>query len=80
MKLSELPDDTNMLAHKLRLPDDVFKKMKAYAGAEREMYPAGPTHGAFFMSPDPLDAKSRRLYPLPEYMDPLLLLEWEVVQ
>lgn len=44
------------------------------------MWIGGHLMGDFFMTPDPPDEKSRRLYPMPELVEPSHLLECEVVE
>lgn len=82
MLVKELPEGTNLTEIKVILPDDVLEKYKAYCGGEKEMYIAGSMMGDFFLSPNPkTDGKGeRRLYPMPETIDPSDILEWEVVK
>ena len=81
MKLSSLPEDTNVQTFKLKLPEDALAKFKAFAGGEPEMYVVGPVMGwGCMMSPEPPDHKGkRRLFPVPEDIHPKEILEWEVV-
>lgn len=78
MKVSELPENTNLTKVKVRLPKDVLKKYKEYAGGEKEMYIVGSMMGDFFLSPT--IKKERRLYPMPLGVIPEDILNWEVVE
>lgn len=80
MKVKELPENTNLTKIKVKLPDDVLKQYKEYAGGESEMYIVGATMGDFFLSPNAPGTKSRRLYPMPIGINPSDILEWEVIQ
>ena len=85
MKVSELPENTNLTLVKVRLPDDVYREFQNYAGGEREMYIAGSIMMEFFMSPHAKDhvdengSSYRQLYPLPSRYTPKHILDWEVV-
>lgn len=84
MKVSELPEDTNLTLVKVRLPDDVYQEFQKYAGGEKEMYIAGGVMMEFFMSPhskDHIDENGesyRQLYLLPPQYTPSQILDWEV--
>jgi len=81
MKVSELPEDTNLRDIKVELPDDVLEQYQEYCGGEKQMYVVGSMMGDFFLSPDPYnDGKGkRRLYPMPLAVIPQHILGWEVV-
>ena len=81
MRLRDLPPDTNAQLFKLKLPARALKAFKAYAGGEPAMYPVGCVMGYdFMMSPEPVGAKERRLYPLPPSVRQQALLGWRVVE
>jgi len=79
MFVKDLSDSINLTKVKVRLPEEVIKKYRAYYGGEPEMWIAGGFMGDFFLSPDPPGVKPRRLYPMPENVKPSDLLDWEVV-
>jgi hypothetical protein len=80
MKVSELPENTNLTEVKVKLPSEVLKDFKNYMGGEQEMYIIGFTMGDFFLSPQPKSIKERRLYPLPPHIEASNILDWEVVE
>lgn len=80
LKVNQLPKDTNLAKVKVRLPDEVFKQYQDYGGGEKEMWIGGGMMGDFFMSTDPPGSKERRLFPMPELVNPSDILEWEVVE
>ena len=85
MVVKELKKDQDLTKVRVKLPEDVLKQYKDYGGGEPEMYIAGSMMGDFFMSPDPPDNKvegkaTRRLYPMPQFVEPKDILEWEVAE
>lgn len=85
MKVKDLPPGTNLAAIKVQLPDDVLKQYLSYGGGEGIMYIAGDAMGDFFLSPhhpghlNEEGKEYRRLYPMPEGVNPLDIMEWEVI-
>lgn len=80
LKVNQLPKDTNLTKVKVRLPDKTLKMYQDYAGGEKDMWIGGSVMGDFFMSTDPPDKKERRLYPMPELVEPSHILDWEVIE
>ena len=79
--LNDLPGDTNAQDYKLRVPTKALAAFRAHVGGEPEMYPVGHCMGyGFMMSPDAPSAGNRKLYPLPESVSQMDLLDWEIVE
>lgn len=81
MKVKELPKDTNLTKIKVKLPDDVLKAYKEYAGGEPEMWIVGSMMGDWFLSPIAPGIKGkRRLYPMPISVEPFHILDLDVAE
>jgi hypothetical protein len=85
MKLRELPDDTNVLDVKLKVPEKELAAYREYCGTEvnDEVYVVGTLMGDFFISNEPRtrDGQGKRqIFPMPESIQPEDLLDWEVAE
>ncbi len=81
MLVKELPKDTNLTKVKVKLPPNVLELYQKYAGGDEEMWIAGGMMGDFFLTPQSPEIKGqKRLYPMPEPINPNDILEWEVVE
>jgi hypothetical protein len=80
MKVSELPKGTNLTKVKVKLPLEILQKYQDYAGGKKEMWIVGGMMGDWFMSSSSPKNKKRRLYPMPIGVDPIMILEWDVVK
>lgn len=77
MKLKDLPEGTVIDNIRIKLPEDMLKAFRDFAGVEPIMYFAGSGFGGDWMSPDPPGGK-RRLYPFPECISTCEVLNWEI--
>jgi hypothetical protein len=80
IKVKDLPKGFNLQNAKVRLPDDVLKAYQDYNGGEQEMWIGGPLMGDWWLSPDEPGSDTRRLYPMPQGIEPIQMLEWQVVE
>ena len=82
MKLNELQKDTNLTQVKVKIPTNVLEQMRKLQGeeVEDEMFIASATMGEFWLSPNPPNAGSRRLFFLQSPYVPADILGWEVAE
>ena len=82
MKLSEIKDkNTNLLNIKIKLTPELKEAYANYSSkGEDEVYIIGSMMGDFFISPDARGVNKRRLYPMPEEVEPKDLLECQILE
>lgn len=72
---------TNLTRVKIKLPPDLYVSMKKQNNkATKTMWICGSVMGAFMLSPNGPNEKLRLLIPLPEGVQPNILLECNVVK
>ena len=82
--IKDLPNSTNVINIKVRIPDDIFNDMSDQKGAEKEMWIMGSFMGELWFTPTPPseDGKGERLlimFPRDTY-EINRLLEFEVIE
>jgi len=85
MLVKELPEETNLKAIKVELPDVVHQLYIDYCmhpgPVEKQVWLVGSMMGDWWVSPDaPGQPGSRRLYPMPMGIYPSDIMDWEVVE
>lgn len=71
----------NLTRVKIKLPPDLYISIKKQNNkSTKTMWICGSIMGAFMLSPNGPDEKSRLLIPLPEGIQPNILLKCEVVK
>ncbi len=81
MNVQDLPEKTNLTKIKVKLPKKALDQYKSYCGGEEEMWIVGSMMGDFFLTPDkPTKEGERKLFPMPELINPGDILKWKVVE